>query len=89
MDNEYYFHFYNHETMIDADMYAEDDATDAIIWHEIDGHVMSFKPSGFGYWQAYDITESFGMGREHWLTQEFDSMESALAAVSEVASTCV
>jgi hypothetical protein len=87
--NELYYHFYNGEEMIDGSPHAEEDATDAIIWHESDGHMMSFKPVGFGFWQAYDITESFGMGHEHWLNQEFDSMNSALKAVTEVASTCV
>lgn len=89
MSDEYYFRFYNGETDITNNVYAEDDATDAIIWHEQDGHMMSFQPAGWGYWKADDITESFGMGHDHWLNQEFDSMESALAAVIEAARLCV
>jgi len=89
MHNGYYFHFYNGETDISGSIHAEDDADCVIIWHEIDGHIMSFVPAGFGWWQADDITESFGYGYDHWRNQEFDSMESALAAIIEAALMCV
>lgn len=89
MTDGLYFKFYSGDTDISGSIYAAEDSDDAIIWHESDGHVMSFVPSGFGFWQAYSVTESFGMGHEYWLNQEFDSMDSALEAVSKVASTCV